>query len=907
MGNTFIIEIHISNPQNYEIQSFTLNGTKYVDYMFEPGSTMECLLLAVDAPKTPGYTEYTIDAIKYIDGTEIKDVDMSSGDKKITVGVSYKDITSTARVNSQSISSTSAEFNIKVLAHPTFTDETEIYVYLSDGQTVIDSQPLKVGDNTVQFSGLDKLSTYEYGVVAKTDLINGSGLSPYWLLTRTFKTTDVFELTGTVTSKTSIAFEVKQFGSNGTVQSFSLYDATTNDLVATVDADQREFHNIFAGKVYDLYMDYTYTSGDKEIADRVMIQGLTTDPIAMPSFKLDDFETTQTGITGSYTVTDPDGAVTDITVELYKDGKLVQTNADSKIAFSGLEPYSEYRVKFIFTYDLKNGKAPTSLTKYEDVKTIPTFSINSVSLASSKDVHYGETVTLQINVFNPYDIHCMSVVINGKKYSADQDSFDPSIIYCDIVNDGSLGSVDMTLTVERIELLYDGSPWIDAQTNNTAKVHFYSKFEVKSLDYVTPEKGKYVAKNYFFPSEKVYLMLTLNNKDGYTIDYLRSGDDRIYSLTKVDDEHYIVFTDEELRQQSGMAQYTLWGISYSRGGFQNDITVNFSAKTCLLESDTVHYVSTAQELNNMSNAFCYYELKNDIDLAGFDWQIKDFCGVLNGKGYSVKNFTFDGVLTYELYCVGLFSVHTGVVCNLNMVGAKIDVRYDTMENGHIGCIAGYAGILQNCTVDQTSYIHAECGYVGGLAGTGDIFVNCTNSATVTGKNYVGGISGHDGRFKYCANYGIVTGEKYVGGISGANGMFDSCAHYGEVYGNSAVGGISGGTDNYYDNSEFRNCINCGSISSESSLVGAISGGGKGDVLIGCCNYQRHSLNGAGLVFAPHGYMATITNCHEIYNLGTEERAQYNSKSFYTDTLGWDASVWNLDDLDIEIGMYPTLK
>ncbi len=48
----------------------------------------------------------------------------------------------------------------------------------------------------------------------------------------------------------------------------------------------------------------------------------------------------------------------------------------------------------------------------------------------------------------------------------------------------------------------------------------------------------------------------------------------------------------------------------------------------------------------------------------------------------------------------------------------------------------------------------------------------------------------------------------------------------------------------------------------------------------------------------------ITNCYLINNLTS---TQLNAKSFYTDTLGWSEDVWNLDDLDIENGKYPTLK
>ena len=112
-SETFIVEVHIDNPNDFEIQSFTLNGNKYANYMFKEGSTMELLLLETTAPAESGYHEYTIDAIKYIDGTEIKDVDMSSANKTIKVGVSYIK-SPTASVTKYNISSTSAEMTIDV-------------------------------------------------------------------------------------------------------------------------------------------------------------------------------------------------------------------------------------------------------------------------------------------------------------------------------------------------------------------------------------------------------------------------------------------------------------------------------------------------------------------------------------------------------------------------------------------------------------------------------------------------------------------------------------------------------------------------------------------------------------------------------------------------------------------------
>lgn len=80
------INVHIDNPDQLEILSFTLNGVKYQSYMFEEGSDSQTLVLKVNVGDVKGTIEYTIDAIKYVEETEIKDVKME-GDQTIKVGI----------------------------------------------------------------------------------------------------------------------------------------------------------------------------------------------------------------------------------------------------------------------------------------------------------------------------------------------------------------------------------------------------------------------------------------------------------------------------------------------------------------------------------------------------------------------------------------------------------------------------------------------------------------------------------------------------------------------------------------------------------------------------------------------------------------------------------------------------
>ena len=179
----FTIEIHLSNPNQYEIQSFTLNGKKYSNYMFKDGSTMELLLLETTAPSTPRYFEYTIDAIKYIDGTEIKDVAMT-GDKTVKTGIEYPSMPS-ARITSQEISTTYVNLGVEISNPYSLIGKDAVSIYLTDGETMIDTQAFTGGSGSfgqmaVPIAKEFNLNVYLSGNVASKDNFLKLGVSQYF-------------------------------------------------------------------------------------------------------------------------------------------------------------------------------------------------------------------------------------------------------------------------------------------------------------------------------------------------------------------------------------------------------------------------------------------------------------------------------------------------------------------------------------------------------------------------------------------------------------------------------------------------------------------------------------------------------------------------------------------------------
>ena len=71
------VNIGLNNPNDYEILSLTIDNVKYQSFQFKESSTGNTIKIDMVSPENAGEYAYNIDKIKYIDGTEIKDVDMS--------------------------------------------------------------------------------------------------------------------------------------------------------------------------------------------------------------------------------------------------------------------------------------------------------------------------------------------------------------------------------------------------------------------------------------------------------------------------------------------------------------------------------------------------------------------------------------------------------------------------------------------------------------------------------------------------------------------------------------------------------------------------------------------------------------------------------------------------------------
>ena len=262
-NETLFITVNILNPDSFEILSFTLNGYKYQSYQFEDGSDSEQLILEVNSGDISGIKEFTIDQIKYVDGTDINDVTID-GDETVLLGVQY-DTTPVAIISNENIGTTFISFDINLIDEYgliALTDNNAKAV-LYDGEDIIQEVDLVIGDNEVLFDNLSSVNNYQYAVVATFDLMDSNGTIIDVLDSNAFTTNNFIEISNVVPQQETITFEldITDTDTVGSLTSIELYQGET--LIETlIDLTVREFTGLLSNNEFTIKATYTYDLND---------------------------------------------------------------------------------------------------------------------------------------------------------------------------------------------------------------------------------------------------------------------------------------------------------------------------------------------------------------------------------------------------------------------------------------------------------------------------------------------------------------------------------------------------------------------------------------------------------------------------------------------------------------------
>lgn len=318
----------------------------------------------------------------------------------------------------------------------------------------------------------------------------------------------------------------------------------------------------------------------------------------------------------------------------------------------------------------------------------------------------------------------------------------------------------------------------------------------------------------------------------------------------------------------------------------------------------------AEQLNEI-NKDGYYNsvslcLCADIDLDGEEWDpIQYFSGVFDGNNFTISNFKISTleVSPHGAY-IGFFGINGGTIQNLKIenININIDISSEEPIYTQIGSLVGRNdGQIINCSANGN--ISAEL---------------TTNIPLVEIWADVGGLIGCNTSDVTQCNTEIIINtlvNTYSGNISG-------------TYGYLNVGGLIGKINSTRCN--IKNCYAISTITADNpgySLdVGALIGTVDRAVIKNCYATAAKNisiantkgLTGIGNMLITDSFSINISNTADIKfdslfvgDVSIQDNSyplsQLNSKSFYTDTLGWSEDIWDFSDLDFENGKTPTLK
>lgn len=631
------ITIRLSNPDSYEILSFTLNGKKYSNYMFEDGSDMENLVLKVNVGDVGGIVEYTIDAIKYVDGTEIKDVRMD-GDRTVKAGVRASDQTYVNVTNEQK-TMTSISFDAQVVDLYSLIEKSGGYAkaVLYDGVNML-TKDVKVGEKTnIVFDNLTPNTVYQYGVVAFYDNLSGNGAKLNTLYKKAVYTDTIVLFKDVQVGKESIewGFLWNESFANKQMSAISLWQ--NGAKVQDVDTTATRLDGLKSNNKYTLKATYKNLQNQ----DETIAIEFVTYAKAVPTVEITNVQSTQTQVSFELNVTDTDnvGAISKIEL-LHGDDEPIVASDLTDCSFANLKSGNIYTIYVEFVYDLNDNKGSiTDKVEKEIATDIGEIKLSDAQFTSDECVLIGNKVDFKVAFWLDSIATLEGMSVNGQYFQDVTNRYS-----CNgSINANQIGNVP--LVVDRI--VYRIGDTLKSRTVNIDTNLTYQALDTLNGVKITP----LTSSNYGYIGEG--LLLTFDNSYGYRINLINDNND------------FVMFGNNKVFAKCN----SITSISY---GYNQDksITQTFDYKTTLVgDVKQVKHIRTVDDFINISkeNVATYYILDNDINIGESVTLDKTITQcIIDGRGHSINGLNYIATNTSSTVIPGIF-------------GRKVTI-YDTKFN-----------------------------------------------------------------------------------------------------------------------------------------------------------------------------------------------------------------------------------
>lgn len=814
-----------------------------------------------------------------------------------------------------------------------------------DSVCVIDSLKLvngtsetELNEHSGELTSLLRNATYEIKVEYHYDLNDGKGNQSY-TVNKTIVLQETLEPTVSFAkadgSEMNISFQYEVSADEGidvTVDRVALYDGTEEKdylLGEEIVNKEGDFAGLYSDQEYILSLTYRYDLADgKGEQTKTVTKTVKTSAIRVPGVTIKASKYGQDFISGTVEIDQDYDITKNIKVEIYEDQLDADGNSTGYVFkeetsgtsfnFQGLKANNFYKLKCSYVYGL-NTKNETGLIPgtAKDVvrKTSFAYTLSDLQLDNTNPIEVGQNVymSMKLHVSNEDSLQLTSIVVNGMTLNPEENGYlvtgdeDGEVRFKvktsedDLENYEKYTSEDgmTSFTVEKVTVYNtsDNSTYdFYVSGNNTVKTKVYGRVSTEKTYFVDSSNQKI---DYYEAGDDVGVIVEFNNPYKYDIKTINGRSD----ITKIDDSKYR-FSIDTSSEAAGFKTLSVNSFTYFLDEeTQKSLSVdNLYAKAFVVEDKTAKVISTWDHFYNMNDNYIY-RLEEDLDFKEIPTQYKNltetgktFNGVLEGNGHSVKNLKFASTVENKNVDLGLFKSGSMIIDSLKLqnVYFALDLEnFGTTSSrvGHVGCFIAESdnAILNNCVVDNRSSIDFENGKADNYC-----------------YSYVGGFVGELGKFgeiNNCINESVIASENgYAGGFVGfMSGSVNHCYNLGSVHLSTSstfgsVGAFVGRFDRMSATSKISNSVNLGPDRFYSSKI----------AMIGACNNSIDSTK--------KGQTENTYNLFKLYddvsdkknNIQKLKRANINSE-FFTETLHFDTTIWDVSKVNANSKIYPTLK
>ncbi len=375
-SETVVVKVLFTNPKQYEIFSFTINGELFQigNPNFTIGKNSACVYIDLDVGDEVGLQVFTIDAIKYVDGTEFKDVKID-GDKTIIIGVRGEGMPK-AIVTNETITLTSIKFDVNI------TDEYslisgKVNAYLYDGDSIIGQQELNLGNNSVEFKNLSPNTIYQYAICGVYDDFVEGGEKLRSITKNAFYTDAILLFDNINVGKENLTFKYiwsEEYQKTKTIR-HKLFDKTSGQEIVTTFGENAGVISLSALKSnYEYVIESTYKN--LQNADETIYLAFKTAENKIPTIEISNVTSTENKIEFNYFIEDLDsvGINTIIKLKHLTEADRILQNLSNTV-FEDLSDDSEYLIEITYIYNLNDGASNKTLIQSYSIKTIKEYEI----------------------------------------------------------------------------------------------------------------------------------------------------------------------------------------------------------------------------------------------------------------------------------------------------------------------------------------------------------------------------------------------------------------------------------------------------------------------------------------------------------------------------------------------------